>query len=154
MLNFNYRFIVLIREPQINYRLWQISIMHRFFTMTHPLFIRKERWRKHLDGHFKKFTEHNFVIFSTKNCGSLHEFQVFHVTIFIVAICVCFGFFKFHPHWHSQEVPCETCFWAQVIALSHNSKGLPRQSSIKHEMLSKRQLPFFFERWLSILMWC
>ncbi len=53
-----------------------------------------------------------------------------------------------------QDVPCETCFWAQVIDLSRNSKGLPRQSSIKHEMLSKRQLPFFFESWLSILMWC
>ena len=52
-----------------------------------------------------------------------------------------------------QDVPYETWFWAQVIALSRNSKGLPRHSSIKHEMLSKRQLPFFFERWLSILMW-
>jgi hypothetical protein len=35
--------------------------MHRFFTMTHPLFIRKEQWRKYLDGHFKKFTEHIYV---------------------------------------------------------------------------------------------
>ncbi len=67
-----------------------------------PLF-GKEGWREYLDGHFKKFTEHNYIIFSTKNCGSLHEFQVFHVTIFIVAICVRFGFFKFHPHWHSPR---------------------------------------------------
>ncbi len=43
----------------------------------HSLFIGKEQLREYLDGHFKKFTEHNYVIFSTKNRGSLHEFQVF-----------------------------------------------------------------------------
>jgi hypothetical protein len=69
-----------------------MSIIHE----AHSLFIGKEQLRKYLDGHFKKFTEHNYVIFSTKNCGSLHEFQVFHETIFIVAIYVCFSFVKFH----------------------------------------------------------
>jgi hypothetical protein len=66
--------------------------------MTHSLLIGKERWRQYLDGHFTKFTEHTYVIFGTKNCRSLHEFQIFHVTFFILAIYVRFSFIKFHPH--------------------------------------------------------
>ena len=62
----------------------------------HSLFIGKEQLTKYLNGHNKKFTEHNNVIFSTKNFESLHEFQVFHVTIFIVAIFDIFSFIKFH----------------------------------------------------------
>ncbi len=44
-----------------------------------------------------------------------------------------------------QDIPCETCLWVQVIYLNCNLKG--------HETLSKRLLPFFLERWLSILNW-
>ncbi len=90
MLNFNYRFIVLIREPQINYRLWQISIMHRFFTMTHSLFIRKERWRKYLDWHFKKFTEHNYIcVFWGVICIGERVMTLVDVKLSLASVSLC-----------------------------------------------------------------